>query len=299
MNLRIVERNIKAIGRELEKARYDYFFSDGKSENIVDELKKYQNEDGGFGNALESDIRMPNSSAIATSVALQIMNEIKYENCEDFLDKTIQYLENTFNYDEHRWYAVPSKVNEFPRAPWWDFDEEKNMTVIDYSFGNPTAEILGFLLEHKDKLKRINIEEEKDYTINQFIGKENYNSEHEVYSYLGMYNKLSDKDKNWIKPYLDEAIISLVTYDQAKWGEYVPQPVHFLQIVDDKEYFGIKREELLKNLEYISQNIRKDGYMKINFEWGRMPKEFEKAKNEWIGVFTLQALLALDKFNYL
>jgi hypothetical protein len=39
--------------------------------------------------------------------------------------------------------------------------------------------------------------------------------------------------------------------------------------------------------------------MKINFEWGRMPKDFEKAKKEWIGVFTLQALLALDKFNYL
>jgi hypothetical protein len=173
------------------------------------------------------------------------------------------------------------------------------MTVIDYSFGNPTAEILGFLLEHKDKLKRIKIEDEKDNAINQFIEKENYNSEHEVYSYLRMYNKLSDKDKNLIKPYLEEAIMSLVTYDQLKWGEYVPQPVHFLQIVDDKEYFGIKREELLKNLEYISQNIKKDGYLKINFEWGRMPKEFEKAKKEWIGVFTLQALLALDKFNYL
>jgi hypothetical protein len=215
------------------------------------------------------------------------------------LDKTIDYLENTFNYDEHRWYAASSKVNEYPRAPWWDFDEEKNMTVIDYSFGNPTAELLGFLLEHKDKLKEINIEEEKDYTIKKFVDKENYNSEHEVYSYLRMYNKLSDEDKKIIKPYLDEAIMSLVTYDQAKWGEYVPQPVHFLQIVDDKEYFGIKREELLKNLEYISQNIRKDGYMKINFEWGRMPKDFEKAKKEWIGVFTLQALLALDKFNYL
>lgn len=298
MNYREAKNSIKDFGRDLEYYRYLYIFEDGKSIDVVNELKKYQNEDGGFGNALESDMRMPFSSPIATSVAFQIMNEINYENCDEIIEKAIEYLENTFNYQKHRWYAANEKINDYPRAPWWDYDNEKKMTVIDYSFGNPTAEILGYLIKQKNKLKKIDIEKEKNYTMRMFIEKENYNSEHEIYCYLRMYNNLNKVDKEKIKPHLENAISSLVVYDQSKWKEYVPQPVHFLEIVEDNEYFGIKKEELLKNLEYISQSIRRDGYMKINFEWGRMPKEFEKAKKEWIGVFTLKTLKTLEKFNY-
>ncbi|MGM0640325.1 MAG: hypothetical protein ACQESN_02730 [Thermotogota bacterium] len=299
MNLNLVKRNIKELGRDLEYYRYLYFYENGKSIDIINELEKYQNEDGGFGNALEPDIRMPHSSATATSVAFQIMKEINYKNCDNIVKSTIKYLENTFDYDNKRWYAANEKVNDFPRAPWWDFLEDEKMTVIDYSFGNPTAELVGFLLDHKDKIKKIDIEKQKDLLIEKLIEKDNANSEHEIYSYLRLYNSLNEKDKKKIYLPLYEAINSLVVYDESKWKEYVPQPVHFLQVVEDNEYFGIKKEELLKNLEYISEQIRKYGYLKINFEWGRMKKDFEIAKNEWVGIFTLQALKALDKFNYL
>ena len=35
------------------------YFGEGSSENVVEELKRLQNDDGGFGNVLESDLRLP------------------------------------------------------------------------------------------------------------------------------------------------------------------------------------------------------------------------------------------------
>jgi hypothetical protein len=59
--------------RKLERALFEFEFENGSKENVVDELKAYQNEDGGFGNGLEPDFRCKESSALATAIGLHYL----------------------------------------------------------------------------------------------------------------------------------------------------------------------------------------------------------------------------------
>ena len=47
--------------RPLELAVFRYFFEEGSNKDVIDELSRFQNADGGFGHALEPDFFNPNS----------------------------------------------------------------------------------------------------------------------------------------------------------------------------------------------------------------------------------------------
>ena len=64
-------------GRTLDQRRFEFHFEAGSADAVLAELASYQNEDGGFGNSLEPDIRTSTSSAIATTVGFQVLREIR------------------------------------------------------------------------------------------------------------------------------------------------------------------------------------------------------------------------------
>ena len=50
-------------GRILDQRLFEFHFEGRSNEAVLLALKKYQNKDGGFGKALEPDLRSPLSSA--------------------------------------------------------------------------------------------------------------------------------------------------------------------------------------------------------------------------------------------
>lgn len=50
---------VYANARLLDRRRFEYHFEQGKAHPVLDALRAYQNSDGGFGSALEPDIRTP------------------------------------------------------------------------------------------------------------------------------------------------------------------------------------------------------------------------------------------------
>lgn len=60
-------------GRLLERRLFAALFEGGPPGAVVDVLRGYQNDDGGFGHALEPDKRVPDSLAIDVEVALASM----------------------------------------------------------------------------------------------------------------------------------------------------------------------------------------------------------------------------------
>lgn len=66
--------------RPLDIARWKYLFENGSKEEVLTSLAAYQNEDGGFGNALEPDYWNPNSSPVQTWVTTEIINEINFND---------------------------------------------------------------------------------------------------------------------------------------------------------------------------------------------------------------------------
>ncbi|MEY2402898.1 MAG: hypothetical protein QOD38_449 [Acidimicrobiaceae bacterium] len=65
-------RNARLLDRHLFARR----FLGGSSEHAIHALRSYQNDDGGFGNALEPDLRGPDSQPIHVDTAFRVFQEV-------------------------------------------------------------------------------------------------------------------------------------------------------------------------------------------------------------------------------
>ncbi|MBV1709588.1 MAG: hypothetical protein KMY54_06995, partial [Erysipelothrix sp.] len=144
-------------GRLLDIARFRYHFEKGDVSDVLIELQKYQNSDGGFGHGLEPDFRNPNSSPIACWVATEILAEIGCWNLElDIVRKLVDYLIDCQQKDDDWFRFSIESNNDYPRAIWWNFDSQKKAGIY-----NPSAALYGFLVlvadepHAKKKLKEI------------------------------------------------------------------------------------------------------------------------------------------------
>jgi len=131
--------------RPLDLARWQYHFEDGSAEKVLAALGAYQNEDGGFGHALEADSWNPNSSPIQTWAAAEILREV---NVADRKNAVIQGILSYLNIGEGFacgvWQnAVPTN-NDYPHAFWWTWNEDG----LHY---NPTANLCGFIIKYADR----------------------------------------------------------------------------------------------------------------------------------------------------
>jgi hypothetical protein len=123
--------------RLLDRRRFEFLFEDGSSETVIHALRAYQNPDGGFGNALEPDIRCPHSEPVPTEVALMVLDELGHWD-SDVLDGIIRYLRNvTLTDGGLPW--IFSSGSDYPRSPWWVAEAQAQPSV------NPTGRLVGLL----------------------------------------------------------------------------------------------------------------------------------------------------------
>ncbi|WP_353093352.1 hypothetical protein [Tissierella praeacuta] len=285
--------------RPLEKAIFNYYFNDSNGEDILDMLEEFQNPDGGFGKGIEPDFKLVDSSPMATSIGLRYLNILSNsDRAQRMIGKAIEYLELAFDRERKGWYSVPNIVNDYPHAPWWDYRDDIGMTVIDYSWGNPTAELIGYLYKYRKYLTKLDIFSLINYAIDNLNKRREFNSEHEIFCYIRMYNNLSDEFSTQIEDTLKIAISQLINVNEDEWTEYVPMPLKFIEF-DSDNFFGIDIEFINKNLDYVIANLEENKKILPTWEWNDYLDEWEIAKTEWTGNLTLKALLSLKKFNRL
>lgn len=283
--------------RPLERAIFNYYFNDSSDNDILDSLESFQNSDGGFGRGLEPDFKLMESSPMATSIGLRHLSRLgNSDRAEKIIARAIKYLEKTFDINRKGWYSVPSDVNKYPHAPWWEFKEDINMTVIDYSWGNPTAELIGYLYKYKEYVNDLDVYALINYAITNLKGRKEFKSEHEIYCYIHMYNALDKEFSHQIEDVLKLAISQLINTNQSEWVNYVPTPLKFINI-ESENYFGIEEKFIDENLDYLVDTLEKQGKRLPTWQWGQYLEQWEISKNEWIGILTLEALLSLRKFS--
>lgn len=279
---------IKANGRKLDSALFEYEFENGTQENVLAELKKFQNVDGGFGNGLEPDFRCKESSALATAIGLNILARIGIDETNELVKKTIAYLLETFIEDRMGWQIVPKEVESAPRAIWWNYSES-------WEWGNPSAEIIGLLHHYKKLVPEEFLDKVTSYAIRYINDLDNYEN-HELLSIIKLSEKLPHKDKVQISNKLEEMMKQCVTTDSSKWNTYCLQPI---QVVNSKqsEYIHLFSGCIPKNLDYLIANQNLDGYWEPTWSWGQFEDEWVKAKQEWRGWLTLENLRVLSSFG--
>lgn len=291
----MAEKFINENCRTLEQARFAYLFKNGSSESVIHELAKYQNSDGGFGNGLEPDSMLHDSSPLATSLAFQFINEVTDPD-KEMIKRAVGYLENSYINDRHGWFSVPPQVNDYPHAVWWNWDKEKKQTVIDGCWGNPSAELIGYLFKYRDFLTTLNIDELVNYAIDYWEKKTDFLSEHEVYCFIRLHKCLPVDLAKRLELKLIEATQKLVALNPEMWKQYSPQPIHFANNPSHFLYSVVK-DGIEVNLDYIINEMNEDGVQCPNWTWGQYEAEWEKAKIHWVGILTIQSLQVLKNFN--
>lgn len=123
-------------GRLLDRLLFAHRFQGAPAGPALTALRSYQNPDGGFGHALEPDMRGPDSQPAATEMALQYLAEIGPDDA--MLHSIGDYLMTITTLDGGVPKVLPS-VRTYPHAWWW---EPASPLTADI---NPTAALAGHL----------------------------------------------------------------------------------------------------------------------------------------------------------
>jgi len=284
-----VNRNARKLDVEL----MNYILGDGDEENIINELMKFQNEDGGFGYGLEPDFRTPLSSNMATTYALQYFEKIKIKEVPDFLKKAVLFFENNYSKESQRWLPIPPRSDESPHAIWWNYDSEKYMK--DSEWGNPTVEIIGYLLRYSNKFNKSELEMLKQMALKRLFEAQEIEI-HELMCYQRFVHSLPEQEKQRVYDKMSQLAVKQVEKDSSKWIGYVPRPLNFIDSPESPIYEVLKNE-IEKELDYLIDNINTEGGWYPNWEWHQYDTEWEKVKPEVAGMVTVRNLIILKEFK--
>ena len=106
---------------------------------------RFQNEECGFGQALEPDLRTPSSSALATGIGLQMLRELRCPADHPMVRKAVAYLIATYDDETQVWRAISPDTKSFPHAPWWHDENGSLARLFDDFRIIPRALIVGSL----------------------------------------------------------------------------------------------------------------------------------------------------------
>lgn len=278
--------------RPIDLAVYQYFFENQSNIKVIEELIKFQNEDGGFGHALEPDCFDPHSSPIATNDAIITLFRVNaLEQHLEIVHDIVRYLKSHDSFDEEkkRWLFAIDSHKDYPHALWW----EKTDDGI-HGF-NPTMSLASFMVCYGERT-----------SLYEDIIKEGfkYLEEHDDVSgdalkcYLLSYELLKNNqiidilDLNDFKQLISQRISDAICKDVEKYGiEYVAMPSDFFA----GSYIEFITPQIKKLIEaeinVLGKLQKEDGGFDISWQWGTPYIEFKQARQWWRPRLTINQLL--------
>jgi hypothetical protein len=289
-------RFIETSARPLEVASFHHAFEGGSDASVIEALKRYQNTDGGFGRALEPDLRAEESSVLCTSIGFQILRSLPAKCDEDLIVAAIDYLVRAFDGKESHWRIIPRSAERSPHAPWWN-QAGREDEFDRFSF-NPTAEILGYLYDYQLEANNDVLSAASDRVVSSLSGLEEIEM-HELLCCLRLLQtkNLPQEIDQRIRPQLVQLIDRTVSYDPLQWKAYGLRPV---QVVDHpaSPFMAGREKSVATNLEYEISSQNEDGSWAPTWTWSdAFPDDWILACRDWTGVITLSKLLLLKDFN--
>jgi hypothetical protein len=123
--------------RVLDRRVFQRLFQGGAPEPVRDAVTAYRNDDGGFGHALEPDLRAPASQPAAVEMALRIMDAADAWD-ERLVRDAIDWLTSIAPAEGGATFVLPT-LSQGPHAPWWVPAEGNPVSLIQ------TGQIAGVL----------------------------------------------------------------------------------------------------------------------------------------------------------
>ena len=282
-------------GRALDQRRFEFHFEAGSADAILAELASYQNDDGGFGNSLEPDIRTSASSAITTTVGFQILREIRAPAGHALVQKGIEYFVATYDEPRQVWPIIPPEVEDAPHAPWWNY--ETSAETFGQFRVNPRAEIVGYLHEFSDGVPTKLLKPLAATVLEHLDSLSDKMEMHDILclARLAETEALPNRDKIWEK--LAQAAAPRIARNAEHLTGYVLKPLWLVPCPESPLAAELK-DEVAMNLDFEIEQQGEDGSWSPNFSWGdQYPEAWQKAKMEWQSRFTVDTLKTLRDFG--
>ncbi|MEV2270511.1 hypothetical protein [Nonomuraea africana] len=270
---REAERYLQLNARLIERLRFEALYRGGSKERVLQVLRGYQNPDGGFGHAMEPDLRGPSSQPEPVEVAFWILDELDAFD-DPMVAAACDYLASVTTKDGGVPFVLPT-VKEAPHAPWWEPQEDPPGSLI------PTASIAGLL--HKHGVKHPWLESATSFCWNALARIDETTPYHAraIVTFLDLVDDRERADAEFAR--LKEAILATVTMDPFAEGEvhfpldFAPAPLRHLSLFSD--------ETIEEHLDALARLQAPEGGWEPNFlMWTPV------VRHEWGGYLTVARL---------
>jgi hypothetical protein len=284
-------------GRSLDHVRYRFHFESGPAGAVLDELARYQNPDGGFGNALEPDLRTPASSAIATSVAFSVFRELGVAATVPLAERAVDFLLKTFDADRLVWQIVPPQVEDAPHGPWWTYAD------IETTFGgcllNPTASLVGALCDYAVLVPPASLTKMISVVLERVQASSAFSMDtFRCLLDLAETQSLPERAREQLSSKLLEAVAATIEKDPAAWTTYSLQPLDVIRSPRSFLATGVDGAIVDANLDYWIDQQSADGSWPLSWTWAHVNEQaWRQAEQEWKGHVIVERLATLLAFG--
>ncbi len=288
--------------RPLELARWRFHFEQGSKEDVLKVLSAYQNEDGGFGHAVEADNWNPDSSPYSTGVAFEVFRELGIYNPRQYLvEKAFRFLDDTAFFTETGWpFTIPTN-SDHPHAPWWTYSEENNAQNGYHATGG----LVGFILRCGDV--ESSLYRKALAVADGMLDKLRRAGTLDVHE-IGVYGILlkdiqaAGLTGRFDSAYLYEQVSGLVNRsierNPDEWPRYSMRPSQYIDSPESPFYHG--NEAIVETeMDYILASRHANGVWGISWQWAEYPREFAIAERWWQGYWAIRNTLLLRAFHRL
>ena len=286
---------IRAHARPLDRALFAHHFEDGTDVAVVEELGQYQNDDGGFGNALEPDFRLPSSSPMATSVGLQYAVELDLDETHPLVRDAVDYLVRTYDREAGYWPATFEDVNDAPHAPWWHVDQLAPPTEAEWP--NPSAELVGYCWRYRSLvpeafLEAVTERARENVRAAELVGDE-FGRRYAVLCWERALPSLPEPLAGDVRRALERTVDALDPLEEA----LQELPAFAFAFSPETTVARKDRETVERALANDVEKQAVDGGWWPEWQWGQYEDVWPTAEREWAGKLTLECLLALERFG--
>lgn len=291
---------LRTRARPLEQALFAHSFERGGRTPILAALVPYQNDDGGFGHALEPDMRAPASTVLATTIALAILRRIGATEETSGLPAALVYLIDQYDAESDRWPIISSGVAGAPHAPWWDYEESE--TNFRGFWANPRASVVGYLWQYRKLVPSPFVEGALRAAAADLLTYAQHMEMHDLMCYLDLletHDLPGEMRQNMIDK-LRRVVARSVVLDPAAWDDYNLKPLTAIRSPESELATAIDPALIDANLDYLIDTQEADGTWGPAWSWDFVDAgAWAAAAAEWRGVLTLRNLETLRAFGRL
>lgn len=290
---------IQTSGRELDHNLLAYYFEGRDKNAVIGALRSYQNSDGGFGQALEPDLRTPASSAIATQQAFNYLRAVDAGYQEELVRQAVDYLLESFDHESGVWPIIPPEVENAPHAPWWSYaDSAENFGSFRV---NPTAALAGHLHHYKSIVPNDFLAQVTEQLLSFLTGlPDTEMNMHDLHCCLTLADGLTGAKKKVLLEKLTRVAPQSMETDRSKWVEYTLRPLALAPSPESPLASVMESSVIEANLDYEIEEQLEDGSWPLSWSWDFIDEAaWASAEKEWKGYHALQKLVVFRAYGRL